>query len=388
MADLYNANLHSSPLESEEMTSFLHNLIHKHPFSSPPQPPPVATGLVGRSQAFADSDGRFGERDSVMVDSSAGINFSDPGRGFMADARAVYGGDSDGITSMFKRKFLEESDFDEFGSDFTGPEASEAPVNPALPRSSKRTRAAEVHNLSEKRRRSRINEKMKALQKLIPNSNKTDKASMLDEVIEYLKQLQLQVQVQPQETFDPRIVVALPHPIPASRRKNVTCKVELRSPVPKEAVLSVTGDCRGPASVFRESLDVGAGQNHTGVMLSMRNGLSLHPLCFPESVHSALMPQPVLSFDEGNEVLNSNRGQDVFSRNQEISVQAAYDFPNQAPMTSINNSETSFGLEPSMQSHYGPFHHHSKELCHEDGLSQLQLDMSCSVKNSSSGVSS
>lgn len=60
---------------------------------------------------------------------------------------------------------------------------------------SKRSRAAEVHNMSEKRRRSRINEKMKALQNLIPNSNKTDKASMLDEAIEYLKQLQLQVQM-------------------------------------------------------------------------------------------------------------------------------------------------------------------------------------------------
>ncbi|XP_020578722.1 transcription factor SPATULA-like [Phalaenopsis equestris] len=60
---------------------------------------------------------------------------------------------------------------------------------------SKRSRAAEVHNLSEKRRRSRINEKMRALQNLIPNSNKTDKASMLDEAIEYLKQLQLQVQM-------------------------------------------------------------------------------------------------------------------------------------------------------------------------------------------------
>ncbi|KAF7079011.1 hypothetical protein CFC21_083326 [Triticum aestivum] len=61
--------------------------------------------------------------------------------------------------------------------------------------SSKCTRAAEVHNLSERRRRSRINEKMKALQILIPNSNKTDKASMLDEaiLIEYLKQLRLQV---------------------------------------------------------------------------------------------------------------------------------------------------------------------------------------------------
>ncbi|XP_076943495.1 uncharacterized protein LOC143613757 [Bidens hawaiensis] len=61
-------------------------------------------------------------------------------------------------------------------------------------RSSKRTRAAEIHNMSEKRRRSRINEKLKALQTLVPNSNKTDKASMLDEAIEYLKQLQLKVQ--------------------------------------------------------------------------------------------------------------------------------------------------------------------------------------------------
>ncbi|XP_068666020.1 transcription factor PIF1-like isoform X2 [Aristolochia californica] len=64
-----------------------------------------------------------------------------------------------------------------------------------LPMSTRRTRAAEVHNLSERRRRDRINEKMKALQELIPRCNKTDKASMLDEAIEYLKSLQLQVQM-------------------------------------------------------------------------------------------------------------------------------------------------------------------------------------------------
>lgn len=61
--------------------------------------------------------------------------------------------------------------------------------------STKRTRAAEVHNLSERRRRDRINEKMKALQELIPRCNKSDKASMLDEAIEYLKSLQMQVQM-------------------------------------------------------------------------------------------------------------------------------------------------------------------------------------------------
>jgi len=59
----------------------------------------------------------------------------------------------------------------------------------------RRTRAAEVHNLSERRRRDRINEKMRALQELIPHCNKTDKASILDETIEYLKSLQMQVQI-------------------------------------------------------------------------------------------------------------------------------------------------------------------------------------------------
>lgn len=60
---------------------------------------------------------------------------------------------------------------------------------------SRRSRAAEVHNLSERKRRDRINEKMKALQDLIPHCTKSDKASMLDEAIEYLKSLQQQVQI-------------------------------------------------------------------------------------------------------------------------------------------------------------------------------------------------
>ncbi|KAG2679352.1 hypothetical protein I3760_11G047700 [Carya illinoinensis] len=47
--------------------------------------------------------------------------------------------------------------------------------------STRRNRAAVMHNQSERRRRDRINEKMKALQRLVPNASKTDKASMLDE---------------------------------------------------------------------------------------------------------------------------------------------------------------------------------------------------------------
>ncbi|CAI5959396.1 unnamed protein product [Closterium sp. NIES-65] len=74
------------------------------------------------------------------------------------------------------------------GASVSGREGSEGSA-------AKRARAAHVHNLSERRRRDRINERMKALQELIPNSNKTDKASVLDEAIDYLKMLQLQLHV-------------------------------------------------------------------------------------------------------------------------------------------------------------------------------------------------
>ncbi|XP_057807462.1 LOW QUALITY PROTEIN: transcription factor PIF3 [Salvia miltiorrhiza] len=96
-------------------------------------------------------------------------------------------------TQHSKRKFcdIEES---ECRSDDVETESVDAKKATCL-RGSKRSRAAEVHNLSERRRRDRINEKMRALQELIPNCNKVDKASMLDEAIEYLKTLQLQVQI-------------------------------------------------------------------------------------------------------------------------------------------------------------------------------------------------
>ncbi|KAK6128148.1 hypothetical protein DH2020_038101 [Rehmannia glutinosa] len=75
--------------------------------------------------------------------------------------------------------------------------------------SARRSRAAAVHNQSERRRRDRINEKMKALQKLVPNASKTDKASMLDEVIEYLKQLQAQVHMMSNARNMPQMVMPL-----------------------------------------------------------------------------------------------------------------------------------------------------------------------------------
>ncbi|KAJ1397987.1 Myc-type, basic helix-loop-helix [Sesbania bispinosa] len=59
----------------------------------------------------------------------------------------------------------------------------------------KRRRNANSHSLYERKRRDKINKKMRMLKELIPNCNKMDKASMLDDAIEYLKTLQLQLQI-------------------------------------------------------------------------------------------------------------------------------------------------------------------------------------------------
>ncbi|ONH93024.1 hypothetical protein PRUPE_8G209100 [Prunus persica] len=96
-----------------------------------------------------------------------------------------------------KRKGREAEDDGEFQSEDVEFESANGKKQARGSTSTKRSRAAEVHNLSERRRRDRINEKMKALQELIPRCNKSDKASMLDEAIEYLKSLQLQVQYMP-----------------------------------------------------------------------------------------------------------------------------------------------------------------------------------------------
>ncbi|KAJ4727195.1 Transcription factor like [Melia azedarach] len=75
--------------------------------------------------------------------------------------------------------------------------------------STKRSRAAAIHNQSERKRRDKINQRMKTLQKLVPNSSKTDKASMLDEVIEYLKQLQAQVQMMSRMNMPPHMMLPM-----------------------------------------------------------------------------------------------------------------------------------------------------------------------------------
>ncbi|KAL7177808.1 hypothetical protein ACSBR2_031050 [Camellia fascicularis] len=59
----------------------------------------------------------------------------------------------------------------------------------------RRGQATDPHSIAERLRRERISERMKALQELVPSCNKTDKAAMLDEILDYVKFLRLQVKV-------------------------------------------------------------------------------------------------------------------------------------------------------------------------------------------------
>ncbi|CAL5187872.1 unnamed protein product [Lathyrus oleraceus] len=198
----------------------------------------------------------------------------------------------------------------------------EAPTKSVASRSSsKRSRAAEVHNLSEKRRRSRINEKMKALQNLIPNSNKTDKASMLDEAIEYLKQLQLQVQ-----------------------------------------------------------------------MLSLKNGLSLHPMCYPEGLQPLSLSRLSMELSDGNRSTPLNMTSTLPHPQDNNPLLYASNLPNKNTLTSQpsmssypsyvnNNLETSFAVESRIPSHKRPLQQTSETVHGEDMLQNQQSNAIYSATN-------
>ncbi|KAL3646175.1 helix loop helix domain [Castilleja foliolosa] len=98
-------------------------------------------------------------------------------------------------TNISHKRKVRDVDESECRSDATELEAASGNKQSQKSGTTRRSRVALIHNLSERRRRDRINERMRALQELIPHSNKSDKASMLDEAIEYMKSLQLQLQM-------------------------------------------------------------------------------------------------------------------------------------------------------------------------------------------------
>ncbi|KAH1227542.1 Transcription factor PIF1 [Glycine max] len=188
------------PRRQEHTLSRIHNFTHfaKHGNASSsskaaaPAQPTVATaehvetGRASVSAAAGKTPASDGGRETATCDVTV---TSSPG-GSSGSAEPVQR--EPVVNRKRKGREQEESEYQSEDVDFESPEAKKQVRGST---STKRSHAAEVHNLSERRRRDRINEKMKALQELIPRCNKSDKASMLDEAIEYLKSLQLQVQM-------------------------------------------------------------------------------------------------------------------------------------------------------------------------------------------------
>nr|KYP70412.1 Transcription factor bHLH85 [Cajanus cajan] len=58
-----------------------------------------------------------------------------------------------------------------------------------------KTKATDPQSLNARKRRERINERLRILQNLVPNGTKVDISSMLEEAVHYVKFLQLQIKL-------------------------------------------------------------------------------------------------------------------------------------------------------------------------------------------------
>lgn len=103
-------------------------------------------------------------------------------------------------------------------------------------------------------------------------------------------------------------------------------------------------------------------------MLTMRNGLSLHPGYSLGSLQSMLAPSAGLDLDEGNPhpLLHSNRGTETLSRDQDIFMQSSLGPMNHGPTTlpvlmpstpNTTNSEMLPSYAPPMQNRFGLLNH-------------------------------
>ncbi|KAH9614912.1 hypothetical protein KSS87_018258 [Heliosperma pusillum] len=177
--------LTSSSSEPDDISAFLRHLVHRSsaPSTSSPSPSPFHPTLPSHTIIGSHAcDNNNNNNNNNINNSSTPLTCSLSSPPFPPTAN--FSG-SDRITSSPTGGYFPVSGGSHLSSniDYTdycdyeseeGAEGAATDEQRSLSRhQSKRTRAAEVHNLSEK----------------------TDKASMLDEAIEYLKQLQLQVQL-------------------------------------------------------------------------------------------------------------------------------------------------------------------------------------------------
>lgn len=105
-------------------------------------------------------------------------------------------------------------------------------------------------------------------------------------------------------------------------------------------------------------------------MLTMRNGLSLHPGYSLGSLQSMLAPSNGLELDEGNPLMHASRGTDTLSRDQNVFIQSPLAPTSHGPSTlpmfmpSTPNTTTSamlptYTTAPPLHNRYGLLNHMS-----------------------------
>ncbi|XP_010517436.1 PREDICTED: transcription factor bHLH51 [Camelina sativa] len=90
-----------------------------------------------------------------------------------------------------------DSDWSRFNLGFSSSSSGNFPADDCVGGIDKAESLSRSHRLAEKRRRDRINSHLTALRKLVPNSDKLDKAALLATVIEQVKELKQQAAESP-----------------------------------------------------------------------------------------------------------------------------------------------------------------------------------------------
>ncbi|XP_077240894.1 uncharacterized protein LOC143881601 [Tasmannia lanceolata] len=144
----------------------------------------------------------------------------------------------------------------------------------------RRGQATDPHSIAERLRREKIADRMKNLQELVPNSNKTDKASMLDEIIEYVKFLQLQVKVLSMSRLGAAGAVA---PLITDVQTEGSSSLLLSASVGQGVDLSESGDNR----TFEQEVVKLMESNITAAMQYLQvKGLCLMPIALAAAISS------------------------------------------------------------------------------------------------------
>ncbi|XP_065849974.1 bHLH transcription factor RHL1-like [Euphorbia lathyris] len=170
--------------------------LRQHQISGGAPSPNTAKLMLQQQLMMAAARGGLSQND--VVD---GSSFKSPSQGGDGPVYNGFGGGSMQASQQSQQHFQnpQAQNFGNQAAVMSQPQVSGsnggAPAQPRQRVRARRGQATDPHSIAERLRRERIAERMKALQELVPNANKTDKASMLDEIIDYVKFLQLQVKV-------------------------------------------------------------------------------------------------------------------------------------------------------------------------------------------------